>query len=53
MPQMAPISWILMFTFFIMNLMMFTTLNYCSFNVNFISNVNKTNMMKSMYNWKW
>nr|WGO58162.1 ATP synthase F0 subunit 8 [Scalida pyrrhocephala] len=52
MPQMMPLSWLLLYFFFISLLMLFTFMNYYSY----IPNPSKPSM-KTVYtnsmNWKW
>nr|WRO44926.1 ATP synthase F0 subunit 8 [Themus luteipes] len=52
MPQMAPLSWLNLFIFFIAVFLIFNSLNYFFFNKPCISH-NKTIMKKNNYNWKW
>nr|YP_010999258.1 ATP synthase F0 subunit 8 [Cricotopus flavozonatus]WPM93104.1 ATP synthase F0 subunit 8 [Cricotopus flavozonatus] len=57
MPQMAPISWLILFIVFSIAFMLFNVLNYYCFNYNKTStsndekSVNKFNTVK--LNWKW
>nr|AEP27669.1 ATP synthase F0 subunit 8 [Doydirhynchus austriacus] len=51
MPQMAPLSWLILFFFFISIFLMFNSLNYFIFLYE-----NKTMQVKkniNKYNWKW
>nr|AYQ18985.1 ATP synthase F0 subunit 8 [Lampyridae sp. 2 ACP-2013] len=51
MPQMAPLSWLNLFIFFIMVFMMFNTMNYFSF---LYKSKELTNKKKfKLYTWKW
>nr|ARH54445.1 ATP synthase F0 subunit 8 [Lissodema cursor] len=51
MPQMAPLNWLTLMLFFIMNFMMFNIMNYYLFfyHPKLISSKNK----KLFLNWKW
>nr|YP_010729227.1 ATP synthase F0 subunit 8 [Luciola kagiana]WEB57923.1 ATP synthase F0 subunit 8 [Luciola kagiana] len=51
MPQMAPLSWLNLFMFFIMIFMMFNMMNYFSFTYK-SKELNKKKMTK-LYTWKW
>nr|UJG45530.1 ATP synthase F0 subunit 8 [Diplonevra concinna] len=52
MPQMAPISWLLMFLIFIITFILFNIMNYFMFTYNEKSNISLKIFTKSM-NWKW
>nr|AOY39131.1 ATP synthase F0 subunit 8 [Stenotrachelus aeneus] len=51
MPQMAPMSWLTLMLFFLINLLMFNLINYYSFLPNFKNKL----LLKSNINmnWKW
>nr|QEJ81454.1 ATP synthase F0 subunit 8 [Pygoluciola sp. FM18] len=51
MPQMAPLSWLNLFIFFIMVFMLFNTMNYFSLMYKNMS-FNKKKIKKSIL-WKW
>nr|WOR80774.1 ATP synthase F0 subunit 8 [Pygoluciola sp.] len=51
MPQMAPLSWLNLFIFFIMIFMLFNTMNYFSFMYKNL-NLNKKKIKKIIL-WKW
>nr|AVN67541.1 ATP synthase F0 subunit 8 [Pycnoscelus surinamensis] len=51
MPQMMPLSWLTLYIFFIMMLMMFSFTNYYSF-IPLPSSTKKTISIKTL-NWKW
>nr|AVN67351.1 ATP synthase F0 subunit 8 [Byrsotria rothi] len=51
MPQMMPLSWLSMYLFFILTLMLFSFTNYFSFIVNPLSS-SKMIKIKSL-SWKW
>nr|UFZ13794.1 ATP synthase F0 subunit 8 [Anachauliodes laboissierei] len=52
MPQMAPLSWILLFLFFTIMFIIFNMMNYYIYSPkNLDSNLNKLN--KFTNNWKW
>nr|WRO44809.1 ATP synthase F0 subunit 8 [Micropodabrus oudai] len=54
MPQMAPLSWLNLFMYFIMTFLIFNSLNYFYFNSSSSStNKNKTNFFKNKFSWKW
>nr|AXZ71058.1 ATP synthase F0 subunit 8 [Lonchoptera multiseta] len=53
MPQMAPLSWLILFIFFTIMFIFFNIMNYYNFNT---SKKSKENMMMSKsisFNWKW
>nr|YP_009890094.1 ATP synthase F0 subunit 8 [Polyphaga plancyi]QKK69167.1 ATP synthase F0 subunit 8 [Polyphaga plancyi] len=52
MPQMMPLNWIIMYTMFIMSLMMFNFMNYYSFNPLSSKKNNNYTMIKQK-DWKW
>nr|WRO44718.1 ATP synthase F0 subunit 8 [Cyrebion subrufolineatus] len=52
MPQMAPLSWLNLFIFFIFVFLIFNSLNYFYFNNPSISKSNKM-INKMKINWKW
>nr|ALO70535.1 ATP synthase F0 subunit 8 [Espanoliella jeanneli] len=52
MPQMAPMSWMLLFSLFVMIFMMFNTMNYFSFFYQ-KSLYTITSPKKKLINWKW
>nr|AVN67917.1 ATP synthase F0 subunit 8 [Arenivaga sp. B097] len=52
MPQMMPMSWLILFTMFIMTLLMFNSINYYSNILLYKSHGNKNMILKYM-NWKW
>nr|AUN88081.1 ATP synthase F0 subunit 8 [Somatochlora hineana] len=53
MPQMAPMSWIILFIFFSIMLIMINTLNYYLFNpkIHIQEHSKKSSIMTK--NWKW
>nr|YP_010988552.1 ATP synthase F0 subunit 8 [Medeopteryx isaanensis]WOR80696.1 ATP synthase F0 subunit 8 [Medeopteryx isaanensis] len=51
MPQMAPLSWLNLFIYFIIIFMMFNIMNYFSLIYN--NNIIKKNMEKKTIMWKW
>nr|YP_010988526.1 ATP synthase F0 subunit 8 [Medeopteryx alacauda]WOR80670.1 ATP synthase F0 subunit 8 [Medeopteryx alacauda]WOR80813.1 ATP synthase F0 subunit 8 [Trisinuata sp.] len=51
MPQMAPLSWLNLFIYFIIIFMMFNIMNYFSLIYN--NNNIKKNMEKKTIMWKW
>nr|QNG56317.1 ATP synthase F0 subunit 8 [Palaestes scutellaris] len=50
MPQMAPLSWLSLFLFFVMIFIMFNIMNYFSFNYSIKP---KKFWKKFQINWKW
>nr|QTT60870.1 ATP synthase F0 subunit 8 [Potthastia sp. XL1561] len=54
MPQMAPISWLILFLFFSITLILFNILNYYCFSYkNVLSSENKNSLNLQSLNWKW
>nr|UOU85139.1 ATP synthase F0 subunit 8 [Tipula paludosa] len=53
MPQMAPISWLLLFIIFSMTLIIFNTLNYFSFLPSTPKKSQTQKMNNLPLNWKW
>nr|YP_009627347.1 ATP synthase F0 subunit 8 [Aristobia reticulator]QCC70797.1 ATP synthase subunit 8 [Aristobia reticulator] len=51
MPQMAPISWLILYLFFFMIFIIFNIINYYSLNYNIKSSKNTKSSLN--YNWKW
>nr|QIV24617.1 ATP synthase F0 subunit 8 [Papunya picta] len=51
MPQMAPINWLVLFVYFSLTLLIFTTLNYYSFSYQSKSLGEKPS--KPVIKWKW
>nr|QZP40955.1 ATP synthase F0 subunit 8 [Geoscapheus dilatatus] len=51
MPQMMPLSWIILYIFFITILFMFSFINYYSHIP--LPHFNKKNMSSKIMNWKW
>nr|YP_010161937.1 ATP synthase F0 subunit 8 [Tachycines zorzini]QRI61339.1 ATP synthase F0 subunit 8 [Tachycines zorzini] len=52
MPQMAPISWLVLFIMFSMSLIMFCSMNYFIMSLPTPSS-SKSNIIKKSMNWKW
>nr|QDA21662.1 ATP synthase F0 subunit 8 [Trigomphus carus] len=53
MPQMAPMSWLMLFMFFTIMMIMFNMINYYSFTPKITSeNIDKKHKIESK-NWKW
>nr|YP_009142419.1 ATP synthase F0 subunit 8 [Platycnemis foliacea]AKH04371.1 ATP synthase F0 subunit 8 [Platycnemis foliacea] len=52
MPQMAPMSWLILFLFFSIMLIMFSTMNYYHYTP-MIKKSEKTSFKKLTMNWKW
>uniref|UniRef100_A0AAU7B9T5 ATP synthase complex subunit 8 n=1 Tax=Isoplectron armatum TaxID=3073468 RepID=A0AAU7B9T5_9ORTH len=52
MPQMAPISWLLMFILFSITLLTFCSSNYFLFNIS-PSKSFKKEINTNSFNWKW
>nr|ALO77121.1 ATP synthase F0 subunit 8 [Stilpnonotus mexicanus] len=50
MPQMAPMSWLALMTFFILAFLLFNSMNYYSFTY---KKKNLTIQKKTSHNWKW
>nr|WKV24916.1 ATP synthase F0 subunit 8 [Hermetia illucens] len=55
MPQMAPISWLLLFIIFSLTFILFNILNYYNFfnNMPKILQAQSTDTSTSALNWKW
>nr|YP_010225767.1 ATP synthase F0 subunit 8 [Propsilocerus paradoxus]UDD74644.1 ATP synthase F0 subunit 8 [Propsilocerus paradoxus] len=54
MPQMAPISWLILFFVFFITMILFNIMNYyCFFFKNLNQNSKKNNLIKNSLNWKW
>nr|WRO45156.1 ATP synthase F0 subunit 8 [Stenothemus biimpressiceps] len=53
MPQMAPLSWLNLFIFFIMIFLIFNSLNYFYFNKSFHTQGEKNKTLKNKISWKW
>nr|WRO44990.1 ATP synthase F0 subunit 8 [Asiopodabrus sp. 'cheni'] len=53
MPQMAPLSWLNLFIFFITVFLIFNSLNYFYFNKSFNSKSKSINKNNIKTNWKW
>nr|YP_009711668.1 ATP synthase F0 subunit 8 [Dasypogon diadema]AYW52657.1 ATP synthase F0 subunit 8 [Dasypogon diadema] len=53
MPQMAPISWLVLFLMFILTLIMFSMMNYYTMLPNSPKISTKSGMMTPNMNWKW
>nr|UBN08733.1 ATP synthase F0 subunit 8 [Geoscapheus rugulosus] len=51
MPQMMPLSWVILYTFFIMTLFMFSFINYYSFIPSPL--LSKKKVSYKAMNWKW
>nr|YP_009751198.1 ATP synthase F0 subunit 8 [Annamanum lunulatum]QIJ99756.1 ATP synthase F0 subunit 8 [Annamanum lunulatum] len=51
MPQMAPLSWLILMIFFILNFILFNIINYFTFFYN-VKSLSK-NKISLTYNWKW
>nr|AQM40061.1 ATP synthase F0 subunit 8 [Capnogryllacris melanocrania] len=52
MPQMAPLSWLLLFFIFTSTLILFAVINYYYF-LPLAPSSKETSIMKSTLNWKW
>nr|AVN68016.1 ATP synthase F0 subunit 8 [Tryonicus mackerrasae] len=52
MPQMMPMSWLMLFTFFLMMFMLFNTINYFMFMPQKKDTMTSTNITMNM-TWKW
>nr|WRO44900.1 ATP synthase F0 subunit 8 [Themus sp. 'cayipennis'] len=52
MPQMAPLSWLNLFFFFITVFLIFNSMNYFFFNKPSLTS-NKKSIKKMKTNWKW
>nr|YP_009927086.1 ATP synthase F0 subunit 8 [Libellula angelina]AXZ70362.1 ATP synthase F0 subunit 8 [Libellula angelina] len=53
MPQMAPMSWILLFLFFSYMLVMINMMNYYLFTPKFKISKDMKNIISKSNNWKW
>nr|YP_010709541.1 ATP synthase F0 subunit 8 [Rhagonycha nigroimpressa]WCS40137.1 ATP synthase F0 subunit 8 [Rhagonycha nigroimpressa]WRO44848.1 ATP synthase F0 subunit 8 [Rhagonycha nigroimpressa] len=53
MPQMAPLSWLNLFIYFIMVFMFFNSLNYFFYNKSSISQEKKNLKKMISSSWKW
>nr|YP_009327181.1 ATP synthase F0 subunit 8 [Orthetrum testaceum]ANX10005.1 ATP synthase F0 subunit 8 [Orthetrum testaceum] len=53
MPQMAPMSWLMLFMFFSIMLLMINMLNYYLFNPKFNIKKSSKNILLKSQNWKW
>nr|YP_010263723.1 ATP synthase F0 subunit 8 [Oyamia seminigra]UIX54778.1 ATP synthase F0 subunit 8 [Oyamia seminigra] len=53
MPQMAPISWLMLFIVFSCTLLMFNFMNYFSFLPNRPSQQQQTQISQTALKWKW
>nr|QHZ87434.1 ATP synthase F0 subunit 8 [Orthetrum melania]BAD32645.1 ATPase subunit 8 [Orthetrum melania] len=53
MPQMAPMSWIMLFMFFSCMLLMINMLNYYLFNPKFNIKKESKSISSNPHNWKW
>nr|QRN71395.1 ATP synthase F0 subunit 8 [Cantharis plagiata] len=53
MPQMAPLSWLNLFIYFIIIFMIYNSLNYFFFNKSFISQNQKKIIKNQKMTWKW
>nr|YP_009251328.1 ATP synthase F0 subunit 8 [Pyrearinus termitilluminans]AIQ80125.1 ATP synthase F0 subunit 8 [Pyrearinus termitilluminans] len=51
MPQMAPMSWLSLFTSFVMMFLIMSSLNYFSFN--YSNTQTPTSKKLHTFNWKW
>nr|YP_010283885.1 ATP synthase F0 subunit 8 [Chlorophorus annularis]ULA45453.1 ATP synthase F0 subunit 8 [Chlorophorus annularis] len=51
MPQMAPLNWLLLFTFFSIIFLLFNSMNYYSFL--YSPKETKSVKMQLNFNWKW
>nr|QUB07166.1 ATP synthase F0 subunit 8 [Sagra femorata] len=51
MPQMSPLSWLILMMFFITTLMLVNTMNY--FNVSYYPNKYSMKNQNYYINWKW
>nr|YP_009469734.1 ATP synthase F0 subunit 8 [Tropidomantis tenera]AVE15635.1 ATP synthase F0 subunit 8 [Tropidomantis tenera] len=53
MPQMMPLNWLMLFTFFSLMLLLFNVMNYYTpFKLPLTKSFTKT-MMKKSFSWKW
>nr|UDD74618.1 ATP synthase F0 subunit 8 [Monodiamesa sp. 2 CZ-2021a] len=54
MPQMAPISWLILFFIFSITMILFNIMNYyCTLPKNVNSELSKSNFSNNSMNWKW
>nr|YP_009349782.1 ATP synthase F0 subunit 8 [Hexacentrus japonicus]AQM39827.1 ATP synthase F0 subunit 8 [Hexacentrus japonicus] len=53
MPQMAPMWWILLYMLFTLSLIVFSVLNYSFLMPESNYLMSKTNLSKTLLNWKW
>nr|YP_010397502.1 ATP synthase F0 subunit 8 [Pagastia tianmumontana]UQJ73372.1 ATP synthase F0 subunit 8 [Pagastia tianmumontana] len=54
MPQMAPISWLILFIVFTITLILFNILNYyCVLPKNLMTSEKKSQINTNPLNWKW
>nr|WRO44783.1 ATP synthase F0 subunit 8 [Lycocerus hubeiensis] len=53
MPQMAPLSWLNLFIFFITVFLIFNSLNYFYFNKSSTTQSQKKNKSSNKITWKW
>nr|AYQ18996.1 ATP synthase F0 subunit 8 [Ptilodactylidae sp. 3 ACP-2013] len=53
MPQMAPMSWVILFILFSLTFILFNLVNYYLFNYKSINSTNTKKYPKSNFNWKW
>nr|YP_010046637.1 ATP synthase F0 subunit 8 [Aedes alboannulatus]QPJ78555.1 ATP synthase F0 subunit 8 [Aedes alboannulatus]QPJ78568.1 ATP synthase F0 subunit 8 [Aedes alboannulatus] len=53
MPQMAPISWLVLFFVFSITLMIFNIKNYFCFSYNSNESSQNLNIKQHKMNWKW
>nr|YP_009166082.1 ATP synthase F0 subunit 8 [Drosophila albomicans]ACC94738.1 ATPase 8 [Drosophila kohkoa]ACC94741.1 ATPase 8 [Drosophila nasuta]ACC94744.1 ATPase 8 [Drosophila neohypocausta]ACC94750.1 ATPase 8 [Drosophila pulaua]ACC94760.1 ATPase 8 [Drosophila sulfurigaster sulfurigaster]QXG19433.1 ATP synthase F0 subunit 8 [Drosophila neonasuta] len=53
MPQMAPISWLLLFFFFTFSFLLFCSINYYSYMPSSPSSNELKNLNLNSMNWKW
>nr|YP_011010254.1 ATP synthase F0 subunit 8 [Esakia hungerfordi]WPW46856.1 ATP synthase F0 subunit 8 [Esakia hungerfordi] len=51
MPQMAPLSWLMLMIMFIITIMIINSMMY--FNKNYTNNASKMKSHKNLMNWKW
>nr|QHD47972.1 ATP synthase F0 subunit 8 [Claassenia magna]WHU31440.1 ATP synthase F0 subunit 8 [Claassenia magna] len=53
MPQMAPLSWLILFLVFSATLVLFNSLNYFSYFIQSSQSQKKTEISHHSMNWKW
>nr|YP_002860161.1 ATP synthase F0 subunit 8 [Davidius lunatus]ACB48043.1 ATP synthase F0 subunit 8 [Davidius lunatus] len=53
MPQMAPLSWLLLFMFFTTMMILFNVMNYYLFVPNIKNDKSNTNRQIKTSHWKW